>query len=174
MKTVKRCSVALLAAGMLGGGSGCIDIANSFLVALVLPAEYCFPVGPSTDTTWGGQAQVSIRSLVTGVDARYVDDVRATRVSDILIRVTGPYPTAADARVAGQASFRLDGGAWTALATFHPAGVAALVAALSSEVGLPAIDLIEVQASGTTAPVQQAGVGICFEVVLGADAEVQP
>jgi hypothetical protein len=195
MKNAAVLAVSVCLAGVL---SGCAGLADPFTVALNLPAEYCFEVGTSSDTEWSGEETVLTTDLVDDIDDHLLDNIEATRVADIMVSVGGPYPPAEDARVSGTAEYRLgNSGAWArlaqfgnvryselaagvsllhpdpALVTFDQAGVDALIVALTSATGLPNL-MVTVRASGTTTPVTESGVTICFEVVLQADAEFSP
>jgi len=195
MKMVEKLLVGLLAAGLIAAGTGCIDIADSFLVSLNLPTDHCFTVGPGSGD-WSGNMTVSIRDLIEEQDEDYVDDIQATWVTDIIVSVGGSYPSGPGASVSGEVEYRLDGGPWVSLLAFEAAysalaagvsllepdpslvnfdedGVNGLAAALTSDNGLPVDDEIELSAHGTTAAVGE-GVTVCVNIVMGADVEVEP
>jgi hypothetical protein len=198
--TIEMRNAAVLALSICLAGilSGCAQLADPFTMTLNLPAEYCFDVGTSNDTDWSGEETVSTRDLVDDIDEDLIDNIEATRVADIRIAATGPYPSADGAQVSGSAQYRLGNtGPWAQLVAFHDiryselgegisvlhpdatrvtfddAGVDALILALASSTGLPEL-VLNVKASGTTTPVTDSGVSICFSVVLQTDAEFSP
>ena len=182
MKTklvLAACVVLLITAGF--------DCINSPLnVALNLdPIAGCVAVNPGNGLFNSTSSAISLKGVIP---SDYLDKLTTLRISDIRVRVSGNYP---NGNVSGTGYFRFDNGVERTLLTFNgpyssfaggvsmlnsgglitynPAGLQALIGALSNVKNLPSTIVLRGQGSG---PAVAQSFNVCLDILMQADANV--
>lgn len=182
-------SIVTIAAMALWGPA--CTIIDPLLIALNLPLEVCAAV--NAGNSWDETESFDIEQEIEDISVDYLDDVKATRISDILIYMPNP-PTGGAA--SGSISYQFAGDpAVTVLATFsnvpfdslkspgisilhtslitlNPAALADLIARFSNPDGLPPPTTVTLFSQGSTTVAVVAGTQVCAKIEYQVDVEI--
>lgn len=176
--------VALLVA-LTTMGFECIN--DPLVVAINLdPISGCWAVNTGNGSFNDTEGPLVIKDYI---DPSYKDKIKALRIYDIIVRVSGPYPTGV---VTGDGYFTFDAGTERrllgfsgqyaayangvsllnpgGLVTYDPVGLAALIAAFSNINNLPQQVVLRGAGSG---PAVTQNFNLCMELKFQADADVK-
>jgi len=171
------------------------SINDPFLIALNLPLESCGNV--NTGTSWDNSATVNLQDEINGISTSYLDDVRATRVTDL--RIYMPTPPSGSGTGSGVVRCGVGGGPLVTIMTFtnvpfasfagkgisiatartnpgqvniNEPGLASFIAQVTNPSGLPVLTSVTIASSGSTSTAVPQGTTICAVVDYQADVEV--
>ncbi len=189
--TPKALIILLVGLGLIGWAC---EINSPFMISLNVPLDECGSM--NAGNAWYIAGLINIRDGIESVTSSYTGNVRATRVSDILLYMPNP---PAEGSASGVLLISLDAGVLDTLLVFtdvpfdslrgdgisfgrhasNPGHVrvvqstlTTLLASIQNPTGLPTASILGVVSAGTTTVNVPAGTEVCLKILLQVDVEV--